>query len=94
MKIDIAKLKERLPLLTGRDFEQAELMERADGNNFPEVTFTKSMQARLAAHALEVPYQEIKMLPIKEYKAVCDMVFNFLFLPSDENATSSEKSES
>ena len=77
--IDVEKLEERLPLLTGRDFEQAELAERVDGNTFPEITFCKSFQARLAAHALELPYDDVKNLPLKDYQAVCGKVFQFLF---------------
>ncbi|MBR2519180.1 MAG: hypothetical protein IKE46_05260 [Selenomonadaceae bacterium] len=81
--MDTGKLKEKLGELRGLDFELAEAQERAAGNNFPDVTFTKGFQARLAAMALGVPTADIKELPIRDYQDVCSQVFNFLYQPSD-----------
>lgn len=90
--MDTGKLKEKLGELRGLDFELAEAQERAAGNNFPDVTFTKGFQARLAAMALGVPTADIKELPVKEFISVCGDVFNFLYSPS-EDATPQAKSE-
>lgn len=77
--MDISKLNEKLADLRGLDFELAEAQERAAGNNFPDVTFTKGFQARLAALALNVPVADIKELPLRDYQTVCSKVFNFLY---------------
>lgn len=90
--MDISKLNEKLGELRGLDFELAEEQERAAGNNFPDVTFMKGFQARLAALALNVPVADIKELPLRDYQTVCSKVFNFLYGPS-ENATQLQKSE-
>ena len=82
--IDVTKLDEKLNELRGLDFEAAEVQERAAGNNFPDVTFSKSFQARLAAIALGIPADEIKTLPLKQYNQACQRVFNFLFANSDD----------
>ena len=82
--VDISKLEDGLNKLRGLDFEEAEQQERRNGNNYPDVTFTKKFQARLAAIALEVPYEDIAELPLKKYAQVTGQVFNFLFAPSDE----------
>ena len=82
--MDTSKLSEKLNNLRGLDFELAETQERVAGNNFPDVTFTKSFQARLAAQALEVPVADIKELPLKKYNQVCGTVFNFLFTSSGD----------
>ena len=92
--VDTSKLPEKLNALTGLDFELVEAQERASGNAYLDVTFTKSFQARLAAQALGVPVADIKELPLKEYIKVCGKVLNFLAAPSvDETpATKSENS--
>lgn len=92
MAIDISKLDEGLNKLRGLDFEQCEAQERAAGNTFPELSFNKSFQARLAARALDVPTADIKELPLKQFAKVTQAVFNFLFNTSDAE-TPSEKSE-
>ena len=66
--MDISKLNEKLGELRGLDFELAEAQERAAGNNFPDVTFTKGFQARLAALALNVPVADIKELPLRDIR--------------------------
>ena len=90
--IDATNLEEKLEGLRGLDFEQAESLERQAGNNYPEMSFSKGFQARLAAKALGVPPADIKELPLKEYSRICTRVFNFLFANLDEE-TQSEKSE-
>lgn len=77
--IDMEKLQAGLETLRGLDFEEAEMAERAAGNNFPEITFTKSFQARLAAKALNINPYDLKEMPLKDYNAACRAVFNFLF---------------
>ena len=77
--MDISKLNEKLGELRGLDFELAEAQERAAGNNFPDVTFTKGFQARLAALALGVPTADIKEMPLRDYQTVCAKVFGFLY---------------
>ena len=85
--MDISKLTEKLGELRGLDFELAEAQERAAGNNFPDVTFTKGFQARLAALALNVPVADIKELPLRDYQSVCSKVFNFIYSSSDTEKT-------
>lgn len=90
MAIDIKKLEEGLKGLRGLDFEQCEAQERATGNNYPEMSFSKGFQARLAAKALGVPVADIKELPLKEYNKICQTVFNFLFSTLDEETQSAK----
>lgn len=80
--IDIEKLSAGLQKLRGLDFEEAESAERAAGNNYPEITFSKSFQARLAAKALDMNPHDLKELPLKDYDAATRKVFNFLFASS------------
>lgn len=88
--VDISNLNEKLNELTGLDFELVESQERTAGNNFPDVTFSKSFQARLAAQALGVPVADIKELPIKKYREACSTVFNFLYSASDDETQSTQ----
>lgn len=90
--IDFDKLNEGLNNLRGLDFEMCETQERAAGNTFADLSFTKSFQARLAAIALNVPAADIKELPLREYSRVCQAVFNFIFGTSADE-TPSTKSE-
>ena len=92
MKIDYDKLQSGLNKLTGLDFEQCEAAERAAGNTFPEITFSKSFQARLAARALNINPHDIKNLPVRDYQRVCSTCFGFLF-GSLESATPAALSE-
>ena len=82
---DKEKLRAGLEKLTGNDFEAAERAEQAAGNAALLLTTNKAFQARLAAKALGVPAPEIKNLPIKEYIAITQEVFNFLFKGSGES---------
>lgn len=84
MAIDVKKLDEGLNGLRGLDFEQCEAQERSAGNNYPEMSFSKGFQARLAARALGVPPADVRELPLREYNKICQTVFNFLFSTSDE----------
>ena len=77
--IDMEKLSAGLEKLRGYDLEEAEAAERAAGNNFPELSFTKSFQARLAAKALDMNPFDLKELSLKEYDSACRLVFGFLF---------------
>ena len=90
--IDFDKLNEGLNNLRGYEFEMAETQERASGNTFADLSFTKGFQARLASMALKIPVDEIKALPLREYTRTCGAVFNFLYSPS-ESATPSTNSE-
>lgn len=82
-RIDINALEKKLLELTGNDFEAAEAQERAAGNNYPDLTFTKSFQARLAARALGINVYDLKAASLRDYSQACQAVFNFLFAPSD-----------
>ena len=92
MAVDFAKLDAGLKNLRGLDFEAAEAQERAGGNNYPDVTFSKSFQARLAAMALGTTAADIKEMPLKDFTQVTQTVFNFLFAPSGD-ATPAARSE-
>lgn len=92
MAVDFEKLGAGLKTLRGLDFEAIEQkMYRAD-KVYANITFSREFQARLAAAALNVPYEDIVELPLKEYTAVTQRVLNFLYNSSDEK-TPSEKSE-
>ena len=90
--VDITKIEDGLNKLRGLDFEQAEREERTAGNTFPDVTFSKSFQARLAAAAIGVTVHDINELPLREFNRATQAVFNFLFGSSVEEtqSTSSE----
>lgn len=84
--IDLAKLEKNLNNLRGLDFEEAESMTRRNPaySLSIEISLLKEFQARLAALALEIPYEDIRDLPIREYSQVCTQVVNFLFANSAE----------
>ena len=81
--VDLEKLDAGLNKLRGYDLEEAEAAERAAGNNYVNLSFCKSFQARIAAKALEMNAHDIKELPLKEYNAACNRVFLFFFQPSE-----------
>lgn len=86
--VDISKLEEGLNKLRGLDFEQVETRVRAKNPTAVEVSLLKEFQARLAAKALGVPYEDVVELPLKEYTRVVQTVFNFLFAISGEETPS------
>lgn len=93
--VDITKLEEGLSELRGLDFEAAENQTRLSSNTnlvVPVISMTHEFQARLAAIALKVPYQDISTLPLKKYRRVCQAVQNFLNNISDDE-TLAENSE-
>lgn len=92
MAVDFEKLDAGLKNLRGLDFEKAERQERSANNNYPDLTFDRSFQARLAAVALEIPVADIKEMPLREFTKVTGRVFNFLYSNSGEE-TPVEKSE-
>lgn len=77
--VDFEKLDAGLNKLRGYDLEEAEAAERAAGNNYVNLSFSKSFQARLAAKALEMNVHDLRELPLKEYDAACQRVFLFFF---------------
>ena len=80
--IDKEKLRERLPQLTGDIFIACENAISNTGTIMMDARYNSEFQVRIAAAALEIPYQEITALPMNEFKAVCQIVFNFFFVPS------------
>lgn len=92
MAIDMKPLEEGLSNLRGLDFEAAENFVRRKNAAIVEVSLSKEFQARLAAAALKVPYEDVAELPLRQYAQVTQVVFNFLFAPSDD-ATPAESSE-
>ena len=92
MNVDFKKLEDGLSNLRGLDFEAAENFVRRKNAAVVEVSLSKEFQARLAAAALKVPYEDVAELPLRHYAQVTQAVFNFLFAPS-ENETPVENSE-
>ena len=92
MTIDMSKLEDGLSKLRGLDFEQVEARVRSRNAAAVEVSVLKEFQARLAAKALSVPYEDIAELPLREYTQVCTATLNFLFAPSGDEMPS-ENSE-
>ena len=88
MTVDFEKLDAGLAELRGLDFEQAEMLTRRKNAAAIEISTCKEFQARLAAAALKVPYEEIAELPLKDYTRVTLAVVNFLFGTSDEETPS------
>ena len=81
--LDTEKLETGLTKLRGLDFEACEAAERAAGNTFPELSFQKSFQARLAAKALGVNPHDLLELPMKTFNQVCIRTFGFLNAPDE-----------
>ncbi len=78
MKIDYTALEKGLESLTGYDFEKAERETRLCGDGTPEIVYSKTFQAVIAAKVLNITQDDIKSLPIKDYVAVTSTVSNFL----------------
>ena len=78
-KLDYSNLEKQLETLTGYDFEEAEKEERAAGSQIPDVTFSRTFYARLAAKALGVPLKRIREARTDDYAMITTMVSNFLF---------------
>ena len=76
--IDISKLEEALKNLTAMDFINAEKACRASGETSPEIVFSSTFRARLAAKALGIPYAEITGLKMGEFATMELKVGNFL----------------
>ena len=76
MKVDYKKLKQGLGELTGYDF--AEQQARILGDGTPEIVYSKTFHAVIAAKGLGVTIDDIKGLPIREYVAVTSNVSVFL----------------
>lgn len=87
--VDYDKLEAGLQALTGYDLEKIENQERASGNSYPSLEFTKSFQIRVAAKALGVQVQDLKELSLKDYHKICNKVFGFLY-SSDEKESPDE----
>ena len=82
--IDISKLAEKLPALTGADMEAAEREARLAGDNSPELSISKCYQCILAAKALGMVPDDLRALPAKKYQRIVSTVFSFLFSATDE----------
>lgn len=67
MKVDYKKLKQGLGELTGYDFAAAEQQARILGDGTPEIVYSKTFHAVIAAKVLGVTIDDIKGLPIREY---------------------------
>lgn len=76
---DPQKLQKRLEEMTGADFAQAEAEARQDGERTVDIMTSRTFFAALAARALDVPFPEVKNLPIKEYALLTGDVGSFLF---------------
>lgn len=78
MEIDYKKLNDGLLELTGNDFAKAEQQTRLLGDGTPDVVYSKTFHAVIAAKVLGVTPDDIKDLPIRDYVAVTAKVSNFL----------------
>ncbi len=78
MTVDYIKLNEGLEELTGNDFAVAEQKTRLLGDGTPDVVYSKTFHAVIAAKVLGVTPDDIKDLPIRDYVAVTSRVSNFL----------------
>lgn len=75
---DFSNLENALQGLTANDYMFAERACRASGDTTPEMAFSSSFRARLAAKAMKIPYSRIQELGIREYTTVTVRVGNFL----------------
>lgn len=75
MKIDYEKLKVGLEGLTGNDYERIERSAKRKGEFDPA---SLSFAGQLASAALDIPYPEIKNLPLAQYLRVCTETAGFL----------------
>lgn len=78
MKIDYNKLNTGLNTLKGTDYNECEKKARALGDISPDLNYSKTFQAVIASKVLEVGYDEIVALPIKEFVNITSIVNNFL----------------
>lgn len=78
MKVDYKKLEQGLENLTGHDFANAEQQTRMLGDGTPDIIYSKTFHAVVAAKVLGVVVDDIKALSIKDYVAVTSKVSNFL----------------
>ena len=87
MVIDYKKLEENLPKLTSEDFVAAENAICAGGNVLIDARYNSEIQLRLAAKALDVPYPELKTLPLKDFMELKRVVMTYFFVMDSETPT-------
>ena len=85
--IDMSKLDELMNNLTAMDFINAEKVCRAGGDAAPEIIFSSTFRARLAAKALGIPYAEITGMKAREFATMQLKVGNFLMQSLAEDTT-------
>lgn len=78
MQVNYKELNDGLEKLNGFDFSAAEQQTRLLGDGTPDVLYSKTFHAVIAAKVLKVTPDDIKELPIKDYVAVTSVVANFL----------------
>ena len=79
LNIDYVKIQAELESMTGHDFEKAEQSARMLGDRTIDLALSRNFHAILAAKALQVPIDDIKDLPIRDYQKVTSIVASFLF---------------
>ena len=82
--LDFSELEAKLGELKAQAFMDAERACRMKADTTPDIAYSSSFRARLAARAMGVDFKEIQNLPIPVFTEVSSRVFNFLMSSSIE----------
>ena len=77
-ELDFTELENRLDELDSTAFINAERACRMVGDPTPDIIYSATFRARLAATAMGVPFEEIRKLNLKQYTAVITRTLAFL----------------
>ena len=77
-KFDLSTLEDKLMELDSNAFIEAERECRMAADPTPDIMYSASFRARLAAKAFKVSYDDISRLKLPEYVAIISRVLNFL----------------
>lgn len=77
-KIDYSDLETKLGELDAMAFQRAERACRMSAEPTPDIIYSASFRARLAAEALGIPYKELLKTDLKTYTAIVSRTLAFL----------------
>lgn len=88
--LDFSDLEAKLGELKAQAFMDAERACRMKADTTPDIAYSSSFRARLAARALGVDFKEIQNLPIPVFTEISTRVFHFLMSSSIEKLMNGE----
>ena len=89
-ELDFSNLEAKLGELKAQAYMDAERACRMKADATPDITYSSSFRARLAARALGVDYKEIQNLPIPVFTELTGRVLVFLLQSSAEKLMNGE----